>query len=91
MQETQVYANVIDAIVCNSIGYNFAIPAGTFRGLDILKKIWFKIQKEKENEDPTVIMQRAMWLSNCRFYGDSLQTVDQAGKWYDTGMYLVKK
>lgn len=94
-QETQVYANVIDAIVYNSTRYHFQIPQGTYAGFDILKRIWFKIQKEKKTDTPDILMQRAMWLSSTRIVstedGISLQTRDPNGEWYHSGMYLVKK
>lgn len=94
-QDTHVYANVIDAIIMNSPGYYFQIPTGMYTGFDIVKKIWFKIQKEKKSDTPDILMQRAMWLSSARIVktdnGLSLQTRDPDNSWYHTGMLLIQK
>jgi hypothetical protein len=91
MQQTQVYSNVIDAIVCNMPWYQFELPAGTYDGFDILKNIWFPVQQAANATDPTIAMQRSMWLSPCRINGNVLESRDHSGKWWGTGMYLVRK
>jgi len=91
MQTTQVYNNVIEAVVCNSMAYDFQLPIGKFDGESLLKKIWFKIQKKGNSKSPDIQMQRAMWLSPCRFDGSALRSMDMKGQWWDTGMELVAK
>lgn len=88
MQDTKVYANVIDAIVMNSAGNYFDTPHGRFKAFDLLKKIWFNIQAPKKKEDPIIAKQRGYWLSSARIADGEIQ-IRENDQWVGIALSLA--
>lgn len=88
MQETQVYANVIDAIVMNSAGSYFDTPHGRFEAFALLKKIWFNIQNPKKKESAMITEQRNYWLSSARIVNGEIQ-IREGENWVSVALTLA--
>lgn len=93
MQDQDVtYANMVDAFVHNASGIYIDCPRGMFKPMDILKKMWFKIQVPSKTELPDTSMARSMWLKPCRIDSSGNAWVRmEDDSWASTGFRLIAK
>lgn len=91
-QDVKTYANMVDAFVMNANGIYINCPRGMFKPMDILKKMWFKIQVPSKVELPDAAMVRSMWLKPCRIENDGSVWVKMEDEsWASTGFTVISK